>query len=323
MNSVAFVYHPDYLLHVPPFEHPESPERLEAINRHLADRGLLDNMVPVTPDYPDETDVLRVHDPSYLRKIELACRRGDLTLDAEDTYLSSNSYTVALLSAGGAIAGAESVATGRVRRAFCAIRPPGHHADSRTGMGFCLLNNVAIAARYLQARHGISRIFIVDWDVHHGNGTQNIFLEDPSVYFFSIHEHPSFLYPGTGRRWETGRGAGEGTTLNAPMAPGAGDDEYRLAFEQMLRPAMETFRPEMILVSAGFDAHRDDPLADIQLTEEGFRFMTRFVVEMADRHCGGRVVSLLEGGYDLNSVTSSVEAHLRELFGDKQRKEEE
>jgi len=316
MNSVAFVYHPDYLLHAPPFEHPESPERLVAIAGHLADRGLLDKMVLVAPDYPDEADIVRVHDPSYLKKLETACRRGDPTLDAEDTYLNGNSYEVALLSAGGAIAGAEAVITGKVRRAFCAIRPPGHHADSGTGMGFCLLNNVAIAARRLRSRHGVSRIFIVDWDVHHGNGTQNIFLEDPSVYFFSIHEHPSFLYPGTGRRWETGKGAGEGTTLNAPMAPGAGDAEYRVAFEQMLRPAIDAFRPEILLVSAGFDAHRDDPLADIQLTEEGFRFMTRFVVEMADRHCGGKIVSLLEGGYEIKSLTASVDVHLQELLGE-------
>jgi acetoin utilization deacetylase AcuC-like enzyme len=316
MNSVAFVYHPDYLLHAPPFEHPESPERLMAVTEHLAARGLLGKMIAVTPDYADEADIALVHDPEYLRKIETGCRRGDLTLDAEDTYLNRHSYTIALLSAGGAIAGAEAVISGTVRRAFCAIRPPGHHADSGRGMGFCLLNNIAVAARYLQARHGVSRIFIVDWDVHHGNGTQNIFLEDPSVYFFSIHEHPSFLYPGTGRRWETGKGAGEGKTLNSPMAPGAGDAEYRMAFEQMLRPAIEAFRPEILLVSAGFDAHRDDPLADMQLTDEGFRFMTRFVAEMADRHCGGKLVSVLEGGYDLNTITTSVEAHVRELLGE-------
>ena len=316
MNTVAFVYHPDYLLHAPPFEHPESPERLVAVTEHLAARGLLEKMIAVTPDYADEADIALVHDPEYLRKIETGCRRGDLTLDAEDTYLNRHSYTVALLSAGGAIAGAEAVITAKARRAFCAIRPPGHHADGGTGMGFCLLNNIAVAARYLQARHGVSRVFIVDWDVHHGNGTQRIFLEDPSVYFFSIHEHPSFLYPGTGRRWETGKGAGEGTTLNAPMAPGAGDAEYRIAFEQMLRPAIEAFRPEILLVSAGFDAHRDDPLADMQLTDEGFRFMTRFVADMADRHCGGKLVSVLEGGYELNTVTNSVEAHVRELLGE-------
>ncbi|MBI5343598.1 MAG: histone deacetylase [Deltaproteobacteria bacterium] len=315
MNRVGFVYHPDYLLHAAPFEHPESPARLLAIVEHLASNGLADRMVSLSPGYPDESDILRVHDPDYLRKLEAACRRGDTTLDAEDTYLCRNSYTIALLSAGGAIAGAEAVATGSVRRAFCAVRPPGHHADRTTGMGFCLLNNVAIAARYLQARHGISRVFIVDWDVHHGNGTQAIFLEDPSVFFFSIHEHPSFLYPGTGRRWETGKGPGEGTTLNAPMSPGAGDEEYRMAFEQMLRPAVERFRPEIFLVSAGFDAHGDDPLADIHITAEGYRFMTRFVSEMADRYCGGRIVSVLEGGYEISSLVSSVETHVRELLG--------
>lgn len=314
MNTVAFVYHPDYLLHTPPFEHPESPERLVAITGHLAAKRLLDKMVPITPEYADEADIALVHDPEYLQRIEAGCRRGDLTLDAEDTYLNRHSYAIAILSAGGAIAGAKAVITGKARRAFCAVRPPGHHADRRTGMGFCLLNNVAIAARYLQARHGVSRVFIVDWDVHHGNGTQRIFLEDPSVYFFSIHEHPSFLYPGTGRRWEIGKGAGEGTTLNAPMAPGSGDAEYRMAFEQMLRPAVEAFRPEIFLVSAGFDAHRDDPLADMRITEEGFGFMTRFVIAMAERHCGGRVVSVLEGGYDLNTLTASVEAHVRELL---------
>jgi acetoin utilization deacetylase AcuC-like enzyme len=181
-------------------------------------------------------------------------------------------------------------------------------------MGFCLLNNAAVAARYLQARHGVGKVLIVDWDVHHGNGTQNIFLEDPSVFYFSIHEHPTFLYPGTGRRWEIGKGKGEGTTLNAPMAPGAGDAEFRTTFEQTLEPAVERFRPEIILVSAGFDAHRDDPLADLQVTEEGFRFMTRHVAALADRFCGGKVVSILEGGYETASLTSSIEIHVREFL---------
>jgi acetoin utilization deacetylase AcuC-like enzyme len=208
------------------------------------------------------------------------------------------------------------VAEGTVDRAFCAVRPPGHHAGQDVGMGFCLLNNAAVAARYLQARHGVGKVLIVDWDVHHGNGTQNIFLEDPTVFFFSIHEHPTFLYPGTGRRWEIGKGKGEGATLNAPMAPGAGDAEYRTAFEQMLKPAVERFRPEIILVSAGFDAHRDDPLADLQVTEEGFRYMTRHVLALADRFCQGKVVSILEGGYETSSLTSCIEIHVRELLGE-------
>ena len=316
MKNVAYVYHPDYLLHIPPFEHPESPDRLIAINQHLESVGLLGTLVPVNPDYPDNGEILRVHDPDYLRKLELACRRGDLTLDSGDTYLNKNSYSIALLSAAGAIAGAEAVATGKADRAFCAVRPPGHHADRSEGMGFCLLNNAAITARYLQARHGVSKVMIIDWDVHHGNGTQSIFYEDPSVFFFSIHENPAFLYPGTGRRWETGKGAGVGTTLNAPMAPGAGDDDYRLAFEQLVAPAAERFRPEVFILSAGFDAHRDDPLADIQLTEEGFRFLSRFTIELANRFCGGKIVSLLEGGYERESLTRCTEIHIRELQKD-------
>ena len=316
MKKVAYVYHPDYLLHVPPFEHPESPDRLIAIHDHLKGVGLLDALVPITPDYQDDGEILRVHDPDYLRRLELACRRGDLTLDAEDTYLNKNSYSIALLSAAGAIAGADAVATGKVDRAFCAVRPPGHHAGRAEGMGFCLLNNAAIAARHLQAKHGVSKVMIIDWDVHHGNGTQSIFWEDPSVFFFSIHENPAFLYPGTGRRWETGKGAGEGTTLNVPMAPGAGDDEYRLVFEQMLAPAVERFRPEVFILSTGFDAHRDDPLADIELTEEGYRCLSGLLVDLANRFCGGKIISQLEGGYERESLARCTEIHIRELQKD-------
>jgi acetoin utilization deacetylase AcuC-like enzyme len=316
MRRLAFVYHPDYLLHAAPFEHPESPERLVAIMTHLESTRLLEKMVRITPDYADDADILAVHDRNYLHRLETACRRGDMTLDAGDTYLNRHSYVTALLSAGGAIAGAKAVAEGSADRAFCAIRPPGHHAGRDVGMGFCLINNIAVAAKYLQARHGVGKVLIVDWDVHHGNGTQNLFLEDPSVFFFSIHEHPTFLYPGTGRRWEIGKGKGEGTTLNVPMAPGSGDDEYRAAFEQQLAPAVERFRPEVILVSAGFDAHGDDPLADIRLTAEGYGTMTRIVSGLADRFCGGKVVSLLEGGYEASSLTSCIEFHLRELLGE-------
>jgi acetoin utilization deacetylase AcuC-like enzyme len=316
MKRLAFVYHPDYLLHTPPFEHPESPERLVAIMEHLESTRLLEKTVRVTPDYADDADVLAVHDREYLHRLEMACRRGDMTLDSGDTYLNRHSYVIALLSAGGAIAGAKTVAEGAADRAFCAIRPPGHHAGRDAGMGFCLINNIAVAARYLQARHGVGKVLIVDWDVHHGNGTQNLFLEDPSVFFFSIHEHPTFLYPGTGRRWEIGKGKGEGSTLNVPMAPGAGDAEYRAAFEQQLAPAVERFRPEIILVSAGFDAHGEDPLADIRLTGEGYRNMTRIVAGLADRFCGGRLVSMLEGGYETSSLTSCIEIHLRELLGE-------
>ncbi len=314
MKRLGFVYHPDYLLHVPPFEHPESPERLTAIMERMESSKLLEKTVPITPEFADEGDVLAVHDRKYLDQLEKSCRRGDMTLDAGDTYLCRHSYNIALLSAGGAVAGAKAVAEGSVDRAFCAIRPPGHHASRDVGMGFCLLNNVAVAAKYLQARFDVGKVLIIDWDVHHGNGTQSVFIEDPSVFFFSVHEHPTFIYPGTGRRWEIGKGKGEGFTLNAPMAPGSGDDEYRLIFEQALLPAAERFRPEFILVSAGFDAHGDDPLADIRLSGEGFRFMTRAVIGMAERFCGGKLVSVLEGGYETESLTSSIEIHVRELL---------
>jgi acetoin utilization deacetylase AcuC-like enzyme len=316
MKTVAYVSHPDYLLHAPPFDHPESPDRLIAINGHLRNVGLAGTLLPISPEYPEDSAILRVHDPEYLRTLEISCRRGDMTLDSEDTYLNKHSYLIALLSAAGAMAGADAVATGKADRAFCAVRPPGHHAGRAVGMGFCLLNNAAVAARHLQAKHGVSRVMIIDWDVHHGNGTQSIFWEDPSVFFFSIHENPAFLYPGTGRRWETGKGAGEGTTLNVPMPPGAGDEEYRHAFEQMLAPAAESYRPEFLVLSAGFDAHRDDPLADIQLTEEGFRFLSKFAVDLANRYCGGKIVSLLEGGYERESLMHCTEIHIRELQKD-------
>jgi len=314
MKRLGIVYHPDYVLHAAPFEHPESPERLTAIMESLDSSGLLEKTIQITPDYADDADILVVHDKKYLNQFEMSCRRGDITLDAGDTYLCRHSYNIALLSAGGALAGARAVAEGTVDRAFCAIRPPGHHASRDRGMGFCLINNVAVAVKHIQARYDVGKVLIIDWDVHHGNGTQNIFNEDPSVFFFSIHEHPTFSYPGTGRRWEIGKGKGEGMTLNTPMAPGTGDNEYKLVFEQTLLPAVERFRPEFIIISAGFDAHENDLLSDIKLSNEGFRFMTNHVAMMAEQFCEGRLVSVLEGGYEISSLVSSVSIHVKELL---------
>ena len=314
MKKLGIVYHPDCLLHVAPFEHPESPERLTAVMESLETSGLLEKSLLITPDFADDIDIQAVHDRKYLNQFEMSCRRGDITPDAGDTYLCRHSYNIAFLSAGGAIAGVRAVAEGTVKRAFCVIRPPGHHASRDMGMGFCLLNNVAVAAKHLQARFDIGKVLIIDWDVHHGNGTQSIFIDDPSVFFFSIHEHPTFSYPGTGRRWEIGKGKGEGTTLNAPMPPGSGDAEYKLVFEQTLLPVVEQFRPDFILISAGFDAHDEDPLSEIRLSGEGFRFMTKHVIDMAERFCNGRLVSVLEGGYEISSLTSCVAIHVQELL---------
>ena len=312
MKRVAWIYHPDYLLHTPPFEHPESPERLVAITDHLGGVGLIDRMVPVTPDYPEDADILSVHDREYLKRLESACRRGDLTLDSEDTYLNRHSFNIALLSAGGAIAGAKAVAEGTVDRAFCAIRPPGHHAGRDVGMGFCLLNNAAVAARYLQARHGVGKVLIVDWDVHHGNGTQEIFYADPSVFYFSTHQWP--WYPGTGAPQETGAGKGTGTTLNCPFPAGAGRSEIvERAFRGKLLPAAERFQPDLVLISAGFDSRAGDPLGGFLLADEDFADLTRLMMKVACTHAGGRLVSVLEGGYALDGLASASAAHVQAL----------
>jgi acetoin utilization deacetylase AcuC-like enzyme len=200
----------------------------------------------------------------------------------------------------------------QVDQVFCAVRPPGHHAEANRAMGFCLLNNVAIAARYAQKKHGLSRVLIVDWDVHHGNGTQHSFKDDPSVLFFSTHQFPH--YPGTGRESERGRGAGEGYTINVPMEAGEGDDEYRAVFHKVLVPAAERFKPELVIISAGFDAHKDDPLASMGLTESGYAELTDIVAGIAKTYAQGRILSSLEGGYNLTALSVSVDAHVRGLL---------
>jgi len=228
-----------------------------------------------------------------------------------DTSVSRDSWRAALLSAGGVLEACERVASGTWRNAFCALRPPGHHAERDRSMGFCLFNNVAVAARALRERHGIERVAILDWDVHHGNGTQHLFERDPSVLYASLHQWP--LYPGTGAASERGVGDGEGTTVNRPMPAGSNDADWLGELEAHVLPAMEDFRPGFVLISAGFDAHRLDPLASVALTEDGYAAMTRRLVELAARTAGGRLVSVLEGGYHLEALASSVEAHVGEL----------
>jgi acetoin utilization deacetylase AcuC-like enzyme len=226
--------------------------------------------------------------------------------------MSPGSLTAAYLAAGGALAAVDAIMSRHVDHVFCPVRPPGHHAEAGGAMGFCLLNNVAIAARYVQKKHGLSRVLIVDWDVHHGNGTQHSFEEDPSVLFFSTHQYPH--YPGTGHATERGRGAGEGYTINVPMKSGEGDEEYRAVFQKSLVPAADDFKPEFVIISAGFDAHKDDPLASMRLTEDGYADLTGIVANIAKRHAGGRVLSSLEGGYDLRALAASVDCHIQALL---------
>ena len=314
MRSVGFVTDPRYLGHLTGPHHPERPERLEAITARISESGITKDL-RVLGAGPAALEWIReIHDAAYIERVRETCESGSPIIDSMDTGICEESYGIALLAAGDGLAAADAVAGGGVSAAFAAVRPPGHHATRDTAMGFCLFNNAAIAARYLQRKHALPKIFIVDWDVHHGNGTQDAFFEDPTVFYFSIHQWP--LYPGTGSALDKGRGPGEGFTLNAPMPERCGDDDYRRVFEERVRPSMESFRPDAVVISAGFDAHRDDPLAGMRLTEPGFADLTRIVLGAARDLCGGRVVSLLEGGYSLGALAASVEAHLGSLLRD-------
>ena len=300
-----------YREHRGPEGHPERPARLDAVHAAIfaCEPGL--ERIPARPASPDE--ILRVHSRAHLDRVAEAARRAPVHLDP-DTYVSSASYEVALLAAGAAIDLARRVAAGRATTGFAAVRPPGHHAEATRAMGFCLFNNVAIAARALQAEDGVERILILDWDVHHGNGTQHFFEEDPTVLYASTHQFP--YYPGTGAASEAGRGAGAGFTVNVPMPAGCGDAEYLGAFQRVIAPVARTFRPEVLLVSCGFDAHEDDPLAQMQLTREGFRGMAALVRALADELCEGRLALVLEGGYAASGLREGTAAVLEALLPD-------
>jgi acetoin utilization deacetylase AcuC-like enzyme len=256
-------------------------------------------------------DLLRVHSEAYIERARRDCLDGGGELSTGDTAVCEASYDAALRAAGGVLAAVDAVMAGTCRNAFCAVRPPGHHATPDCGMGFCVFNNVAIAARYLQRRHGLKRILIADWDVHHGNGTQETFYGDPTVFFFSTHQWP--LYPGTGAASERGVGDGMGYTMNVPVAAGSGRQEIVGAFRERLAPAMTRFRPEFVLVSAGFDSRMGDPLGGLLLTDDDFAELTEILMEIAGVFAQGRLVAVLEGGYSLDGLALACEAHVRAL----------
>jgi acetoin utilization deacetylase AcuC-like enzyme len=310
-SKTAFVYDDIFLSHDPGARHPECPARLIAVKRAVVTSGLWERLRRVAP-YPAGLKWIQtVHVHEHLKRIEEACKNAPADLDL-DTSVSRDSFEVALYAAGGVMAAVDSVMDGEAVNAFCAVRPPGHHATPEKAMGFCLFNNVAIAARYIQLKYGIERIMIVDWDAHHGNGTQDIFYKDPSVLYFSAHQYP--YYPGGGASGETGEGAGAGFNLNAPMKVGNGDGEYMTAFREILLPAAEKFRPEFVLVSAGFDAHEDDPLTHLNVTTRGFVMMTEVVKGIAESYSGNRLVSVLEGGYDVEVLGRCVVEHIKVLM---------
>jgi acetoin utilization deacetylase AcuC-like enzyme len=327
---VGFCSSPRFVEHETRPNHPERPDRIRAIYRGLVEARLLSEpdpfpqftldtqirpmestvpVVPLSPRPADERWLLAVHPPAHLLRVRHVCSHGGL-LDQGDTPCEPRSFETARLAVGAALECCDAVMSGRVRRAFAAVRPPGHHAEPQAAMGFCLFSTVAIAARYLQQQHGVERVAIVDFDVHHGNGTQAAFESDPSVLFVSLHQHPRTCYPGTGYSHETGVGAGTGFTLNLPMMPGSSDGEYLAAMHARVLPKLDEFRPQALLISAGFDAHREDPLAQIELSEGGFGEMTDLLVAAADQHGAGRVISVLEGGYHLRALARSTVQHL-------------
>ncbi len=314
-RRTAFIGSPAYLRHETRAGHAESARRLAKLSRAAHRDALHRSLVFLDPYPPDPSFLERIHGAEYLKRFQESVRRGDRTFMTVDCSVSRETFEVASLAVGGVLAGIDAVLNRRVENAFCAVRPPGHHAGRSSAMGFCFLNNVAAGAIYAREVYGVSRIFILDWDVHHGNGTEQIFEEDPDTFFCSIHEHPSFCYPGTGRRMDRGKGAGLGATRNIPLMPHAGDPEAIEAFEQEVAPEIERFRPELILVSAGFDGHRNDAIADLEWTERAYVHMTERLCELADRHCEGRIVSVLEGGYNPDTLVSCTLAHLRALQG--------
>ncbi|MDX8469457.1 histone deacetylase family protein [Mesorhizobium sp. VK23B] len=299
--------HPVFLEHLTPPGHPERPDRLRAIERVLDDEAFsaLDR---VKAPEGDEATILYAHPEDFVARVRAAIpETGIVSIDA-DTSASPKSWQAAVTAIGAANAAVDDVFEGRAANVFVAARPPGHHAEKTTAMGFCLFNTAAIAARYAQKKHQAERVAIVDWDVHHGNGTQDIFWDDPSVLYCSTHQMP--LYPGTGAKSETGAG----NIVNAPLAPSTGSDTFRDAFLSRVLPSIDAFKPDLIIISAGFDAHHRDPLAQINLTEDDFDWATGQLMERAGRHSGNRLVSLLEGGYDLQGLAFSVAAHVGRLM---------
>ncbi len=315
MNKTGFLYDTRYLLHDTGPYHPEMPERLEMIYKGIEAAGLLDRVTRIEAKRASLAAIEAVHTKAYIRRFEEVCLNGHRTLDHQDNQMCAETYDTALLAAGGVIEATRLVMDGELNNAFCAVRPPGHHAERDQAMGFCYFNNVAVAARYLQAEWEIDRVAVIDIDVHHGNGTQHIFEDDDSVFYYSIHQHPSFAYPGTGREFEEGQGSGFGFTKNTPVLPGQSDDDYRMQFEKDLIPAMDKFKPEFILMSTGFDAHKDDEMSDIKLTTAGYAWVFHFVLQLAQQHCSGRLVSVLEGGYCLPRLPELAAVHVKILLG--------
>jgi acetoin utilization deacetylase AcuC-like enzyme len=308
---VGYIYHDLFIRHLEGFQHVESPERLVAIMSKVKASPAADSIEFIEAEPAEVSWIERVHDREYVRGIITLEIDHAVVLDWGDTVATPASIEAALHAAGAGVQAARLVLEGKLESAFCAVRPPGHHAERNRAMGFCIFNNIAVAAADLIESQGLDRVAIIDWDVHHGNGTERIFIEDEKVQYISLHQFPH--YPGTGHADTVGTGSGTGFNLNIPMGTGAGDSEYIEALEQIVIPALDEFKPQLILISAGFDGHGDDPLSGTLLTSEMYGTMTTMLKECAERHCQGRIVSMLEGGYDLDALAESAERHLAAL----------
>jgi acetoin utilization deacetylase AcuC-like enzyme len=308
--AVGLVWHDAYLAHEAP-QHVERPDRLRAVRDGLTAAGLWDRLTPIEARPAEDADLLRAHTPGHVERVRRTSGAAGLVWFDADTYAGPASARAAWLAAGGVCAAADAVLRGDVAAAFCPVRPPGHHACPDRAMGFCLINNVAVAARRALETGGLQRVLIVDWDVHHGNGTQEVFWRDGRVMYVSTHQSP--LYPGTGWPEEKGEGKAAGLIRNYPLRPGSGDAELLAALDDALAAAAE-FRPQLVFISAGFDAHRDDPLASLAITDAGFAEAARRVRRLADETCAGRVVSVLEGGYNVEVLARAAVAHVRALM---------
>jgi len=309
--KTGYLYSDVFLEHQPAGMHPESPQRLLAIDQAVRSTTLFPELVELRVRPASREDLSLVHTPGYIDLVERECEAGRSTLSTGDTDISPESFRTALVAAGGVLAAVDAVFEGTVKRVFCAVRPPGHHAGPSRGMGFCIFNNVALAARYAQKKHGVRRVLIADWDVHHGNGTQEVFYRDGSVLYFSTHLFPH--YPGTGSAGEKGEGAGAGRIFNCPFPHGSGNREIIGVFRDILLPAAREFKPQLTIISAGFDSRRYDPLGGFLIDDEGFRALTRIMIEISLLKGEGRLVSVLEGGYNLIGLAAAACAHLQEM----------
>lgn len=300
-----------YKYHITGPGFPESPERLDAIIDHLESTGLLNELDVVEPNRKDKSFCKLVHDDEYITRVRQACELGAPIVDTGDNPISKNSYDTALLAVGGITEAVDRVFTGKADNAMALLRPPGHHAEKGMAMGFCLFNNVAIAARYAQQNYEVEKVVIIDFDVHHGNGTQHIFEADPTVMYASLHQYP--FYPGSGAADETGSGDAKGTTVNYPLNLGVGDNEFIDIFDNSLSDKVLKYNPDLIIISAGFDAHVNDPIGGLRVTTEGYHNISKTITKIAGEVCDGKIISALEGGYNLKALSESVETHLKVL----------